>query len=458
MWKKISSLVNSGKKLKISPEKLFSLAIANSFKGSIVAHANDSTAVIYFNLPDISSDSAIEALAFTISTALFSLNDTIGAGKFSDNGYLFLHKYISGYPDALIASKLLPHRSKILEVKKEASSLQKEITEPLKRCFERQRVPVAELLDTTVKGIYFLLLTGFAVLHDPTASEQKKIDSGATTSEGGVGIPQPKTAEEKLAEYHQHVKKTSSPEQRMKKYITHLKHYRSVFDLFDSDASTSRENIKKKYMEIIKKLHPDQLSELDPALKKEAEDMLALINDIYLLIKDDENYKLLQRFSLLQRRIMNKTDFEREVEVDDMGMKAEALYRLKEYPLAYKMFKGLYDETNYPEYLEKMMWSLYRDETLSRHDKTLSAHQRKENLTKKYREILELIEKMVLMGTTPIDVMFIEAEMAENLGKLRVCRQILKDILLRDPHDFRAKGWLKKIIFYEAREQKAKKK
>lgn len=457
MWKKISALINSGKKLKISPEKLFSLAYANSFQGSIIAHAADSTEIIFFNPPELSSDTAPEALAFIISSALFSINDSKGSGKRTENGYSFLYKFISGYPDALIASKLLPHQSKVLLIKKEVSSLPPEITGPLQQCIGKERILVSELLDVNVKGVYFLLVTGFAGLGDPTDSEKQRIGTVIKDS-AAENQSATKTAEEKLKEYHKHVKKTSTPTQRIKKYIAHLKHYRSVFDLFDSEATTPRDAIKKKYLEIIKKLHPDQFADIDADLRKEGEDMLALVNDIYLLIKNDETYALLKRFSLLKRRIMNKDDFEREVEIDDMSMKAEALYRLKEYPLAYKMFSELYKETEYAEFLEKMMWSYYRDDALTRHDKSLSAHQRKENMTKKYREILEIIEKMVLLGVVPIDVMFVEAEMAENLGKLRVCRQILKDILLRDPHDFRAIGWIKKVIFYEEREKKAEKK
>jgi hypothetical protein len=212
MWKKISSLINSGKKLKISPEKLFSLAIANSFQGSIVAHSAESTEMIYFNLPEISSDSAIEALAFSISSALFSLSDATGQGKYVAQRYEFLHTFISGYPDALIASKLVPHKAKVLAVRKEVNSLPPNIIASVQKCIDKQRVPVSELISNSMKGVYFLLLTGFATLSEPTESEQKRINSGIQTGETASHA---KTAEEKLQEYHQHIKKTSTPEQQI---------------------------------------------------------------------------------------------------------------------------------------------------------------------------------------------------------------------------------------------------
>ncbi len=470
MWQRIAPLINSGKKLKISPEKLIALAIANSFEGSIVAHGNESTEIFYCNPPEISSDTAPETLAFIVSSALFSLSDKKGRGsdKNSDEQYTFLYRFITGYPDALLESKLAPHKEKMLSFKQKTLSFP--FLSSLRNTVEEtRRIPVAKLFSGNIRALYFLLITGFAALSEPTDAEKKEISSllstgnptvGSTGSKGRTASA-PQTAREKMEAYRQHIKRTTTPEKRIRKYLDHLKHYRSVFDLFDSDPDTPREEIKRKYMEIIKRLHPDQLSELPEDLRKDAEKMLAVVNDMYMLLKDDESYHHLQQYAREQRRIMTKDDYLKEREIDSAAMKAEALYRLKEYNTAYKMFSELYEQTKYPKYLEKMMWSYYRDKTLETKTKGMTNFERRENLNKKYKQLLEMIEKLSFMGPLPIDVMFIEAEMAENLGKLRTCRQILKDILLRDPNDFRAKGWLKKVMFYEARqnaEDKKKKK
>lgn len=59
---------------------------------------------------------------------------------------------------------------------------------------------------------------------------------------------------------------------------------RNYIDLFEFDAQTNKETLRKKYLELIKQYHPDRVTHLGKEFNKIAEEKTKQINDAYEIL------------------------------------------------------------------------------------------------------------------------------------------------------------------------------
>lgn len=431
MWHKIEPFMDSGKKLKINGDKLISLAIKNNFKGTLKIYSGENDFSMGLKKDLIFTDKTPRFIAYSFNNALFSLS----SNKFEDektwNAYELFFEIIKNYPEESIVKKLKKNNLRLITIKPEAGDFAF-LKDELEKYAGRPEIP----LDNFIKNgnpceIYFLLLTEYAAMLDKSIGkkELKKEHEKETRRQ----------KEEKL-----------SPEEKLRKFLKSNMTYKNIPSLFKYHSGTSEKELHKTYKNLISVVHPDRLADMPEELKEEAKEFAAILNDSYKLMKNKKTREMIFELQKKFGDIKTPEDYKMKKDFYIILNKADALYKIRSYGVAYKLYLELNRNYKSKEVIEKLILC---DMKNMRPEKDKASGKNPPNNKRatpkeKYERILKHIEDVKHFGTPSIEIAFIEVEANEKLGNTERALAALNSIINMDRHNEKALQWKKRLKFY----------
>ncbi len=428
MWNKISKYIDSGKKIKISGDKLFGLLLRNNFNGKIEIKHSMGVETVFLKDEEIFTEKRADFLAFITASSLFSLYKEANFPKIpTQNKYQYFFEMINSLPQGYLNQKIKPFENDSVSFNPELTKLSF-LNDILKKYEGEKSVTMSKIKKNKDNAlIYYLLILNFA-------SIIKSKETNSTKKEKVV-TPTPKIQ--------------ISPEQQAKKTIEKLEQYKSILSLFKITENTTSKEIQTEYRKIARKLHPDQFMNAGEEFVKKAEETMTIINDLYAIVKEEKNREILFSLEKKYGHIRTKEDFEKYKELESISSKAHVLFKLKNFGVAFKIYKELYEEYNIVDLLEKAIIAYYKNNRPEQDRHRRLENDKRATVEEKQRKLIKYIEELKTHKPVPLDLLYIKAEAHEKLGEIQKCKKTLREIADRDGSQTRASSWLKKIEFYE---------
>ncbi|HNT26990.1 MAG TPA: hypothetical protein PKH10_02315 [bacterium] len=448
MWDKISPYVNTGKKLKIKGDKLIAILLQNRFQGTLFGHAAMGTDEIVFKDDQIYSSQSPSYYTFALQNALFSLASAAAETKATGrNGYEFLFEVVKGYPADMLQKMLEPYKTENITMKPEVAqfSFLREALEPYAG---KQSFSVVSLFMEQIHTLYFLLLTEQAAVLKASAAEREY----ATEEEK-------RRAEEEKLQKDRATISMSEEWLDLDRYVKRAFKYESVFSLFSWKEGDDLGGAHKIYLGFVQKLHPDRIQNAPERLREKANELLAVINSVYPLLKDDELRAKMLALTKKYGNIRTKERYEELLQVDELIIRADALFKLGEAGKAYKIYVEMYGRTKVSWLLEKMIYAYYHNRRPEEDAAKGIRDGRRVTPEGKYMKLRDYIQRLRdFKSALPLEILYILAEVYEKEHNIVMLRKTLQEILVLYPGESKAIGWLKKVDdWYRNRQQQQKK-
>jgi len=432
----LSTLIDSGKKVRMRPDKILAQIFLTGLSGTM-EFSNGEVFRIIISQGKVFSEKSAEYLAETAENSVFSISSEIDSNiteKLKPVDIIeFIYEIILKLNRKKVISFFEPVILEHFSIKPEAGKL-----EFLQMELEPFRgKPVIEIFSNIRKSyavIYFLLLTRFAGIvqsdENSRARIKEKFERSGLFKEESEEPIEVETEEEKLINY-----------------LNVLEKFKNVFHLFElSDNFTDEKELHKKYLKIAQKVHPDKLVEMNKDIKERADKFFRIVNDNYKILKDPEIRKDIAK---LMRRYGNIKSFDEYMKVkayDKALFKGKTLARIGAHKDAATIFDEIYKQTKQPNALEFKLLSKWQ----------VAQKMTDEEKRIEYPKLREEFAYLKQLKDPTLDVLFIMVEMEDFLKNYSDAIKIINLILKIFPDNFRAKGLKKKILYYRNLEAKGK--
>ncbi len=431
MWNKIKPFIDSGKKLKINGDKLITLALKNNFTGTFKIYSGENDFSLGFKKETVFTDKTPRFIAYSFNNALFSLSfDKFEEGK-AWNAYELFFEIIKNYPEESIVKKLKKNNLRLITIKPEAGDFTF-LKDELEKYAGRPEIP----LDSFIKNgnsceIYFLLLTEYAAMLDKSIGKKE-------------------LKKEQLKETRRQKDEKLSPEEKLRKFLKSNMKYKNIPSLFKYRSGTSEKELHKTYKNLISVVHPDRLAGMPDELKEKAEKFAAFLNDAYKLMKDEKTREMIFELQSKFGDVKTPDDYKTKKEFYIILNKADALYKVRSYGVAYKLYLELNQNYKSKEVLEKLILCDMKNMRPEK-DKARGNNppdNKRATPKEKYERVLKHIEEIKHFGTPSIEIAFIEVEANEKLGNTKKALAALNTIINMDRYNEKALQWKKRLKFY----------
>ena len=434
----LASLTDSGKKIRIRPDKLFSQAFLSGFNGTI-DDTNGENFKIVFEDNRIYSKKDPATIANIDDKTLFSLyskvdNDVKESCK-PVSSLEFIYNIVINLDKKKVLSFFEPVILEQFSIKPEAGELDflKDELSPFRG------ESVFEIYSNIRKHftvIYFLLLTRYAGVVRSDEKVRAKIKEKFERS----GIFKEDAPKEPI-----HVE---TEEAKLISYLTTHEKFKNIFHLFELQPDFEEEKeLHRKYLKIAQKIHPDKLVGMPQDLRERADSFFRVVNDNYKLLKDPELRKHIAKLMKKYGTIKNFDDYNKINAYDKAIFKGKTLARIGAHKDAVAVFDEIYKQTKQPEALEFKLLSKWK---LA--EKMLDKEKREE-----YPKLKEELGYLKQLKDPTLNILFILVEINDFLHNYKDAIKMIDLILKIFPTNFKAKGLKKKIMYYRSLEPKCKK-
>ncbi len=432
----LSTLIDSGKKVRMRPDKLLAQVFLSGFSGTIEV-SNGEIFKILVKDNDTYCKKDAENIAHN-EKAVFSLSSEIDE-KITENlkpvKILELIYNITLHLDKKkVMSFFEPVILEQFSIKPEAGEL-KFLEDELSPFRGEQVIEIFTNIRKHYAVIYFLLLTRFAGVVKSEIQARKKIQEKFERSglfkEGGPEEPiEVETEEEKLIDY-----------------LTAHEKYKNVFHLFDlpTDFDDEKE-LHKKYLKIAQRVHPDKLVDMSKDVKERADKFFRIVNDNYKILKDPELRKHVAKLMQRYGNIKNLNEYNKIKAYDKAVFKGKTLAKIGAHKDAVTVFDEIYKQTKQPDALELKLLSKWKIV------QKMTDQQKKVE----YPKLKEEFTYLKQLKDPTLEVLFIIVEMDDFLKNYSDAIKIINLILKIFPNNYKAKGLKNKIMYYYNLEKKGK--
>lgn len=433
----LTLLTNSGKKIRMRPDKLFSQVFLSGFNGTIDA-TNDENFKIVFENDRIYSEKDAAAIAKIDDKTVFSLNSEVDNEVKERckpvNSIEFIYNTVVNLDKKTVLSFFEPVILEHFSIKPEAGEL--EFLKAELAPFRGE--PVIEIYSNIRKHfavIYFLLLTRYAGVVRSDEKDREKIKEKYERS----GLFKEEIPEEPIP--------VETEEEKLTNYLNTREKFKDIFHLFELQPDFKEEKeLHRRYLKIAQKVHPDKLVEMPNDLKERADSFFRIVNDNYKLLKDPEIRKDIAKLMKKYGNIKNFDDYSKIKAYDKAVFKGKTLAKIGAHKDAVAVFDEIYKQTKQPETLELKLLSKWK---LA--EKMLDDEKRVE-----YPKLKKELEYLKQLKDPTLDILFILVEINDFLQNYKDAIKMTNLILKIFPNNFKAKGLKKKIMYYRSLEPKSK--
>lgn len=433
----LASLVNSGRKIKMRPDKIFAQLLLSNFSGTVEVTNGQNFKIVVENRKVYCKKSS-ETIAQLENNAIFMLNSEIDRSIQVESNPVdldeFIYNIILNLDKKMVLSFFEPIILEQFSIRPEAGELQF-LQEELKP-FRGE--PVFEIFSNVRKNcavIYFLLLTRFAGVVKSDEKTREKLKEKFERS----GLFKDEAVEEAVV--------VETEEEKLVNYLTAAEKFKNVFHLFDlPDDFKDEKELHKKYLRIAQKVHPDKLSHMPPNIKERADRFFRIVNENYKIIKDPELRKDIAKMIKKYGNIKNFDEYNKVKEYDKAMFKGKTLSRIGANNDAVAVFDEIYKQTKQPEALELKLLSKWK----------VVQKMTDEQKRTEYPKLKEEFVYLKQLKDPTLDVLFIMVEMDDFMKNYSDAIKIINLILKIFPNNYKAKGLKSKIVYYHDLEKKGK--
>ena len=433
----LDSLINSGKKIRIRPDKLFSQAFLSGFNGTIDVTNGENFKIVFENNKIYSKKdpAAIAKIDDKTVFLLYSQVDTNVKESCKPVSSLeFIYNTVVNLDKRMVLSFFEPVILEHFSIKPEAGELEflKDKLAPFRG------EPVIEIYSNVRKNfavIYFLLLTRYAGVVRSDEKDRAKIKDKFERS----GL-----FKEEIPEEPVHVE---TEKQKLINYLTAHEKFKNIFHLFELQPDFEDEkDLHKKYLKIAQRIHPDKLVDIPNDLRERADSFFRVVNDNYKLLKDPEMRKDIAKLMKKYGNIKNFDDYNKIKAYDKAVFKGKTLARIGAHKDAIAIFDEIYKQTKQPEAMELKLLSKWK----------LAQKMLDKEKHVEYPKLKEELGYLKQLKDPTLDVLFILVEINDFLKNYKDAIKMIDLILRIFPNNFKAKGLKKKILYYRSLEPKSK--
>jgi len=411
MWQKIKPYIDSGKKLKIKGDKLLFLLKKSGFKGALNFHSGGTVFAIYVNGEALYSEFPPEKIANVIFSSLFTLTSEFLSSQKEYQTVEFLFAAIKSVPSNVIVKMLESYKNDAVTIKGDADELTF-MKDELDRYRGKQKFSVFSLIRDNPGFLYFLLLTEYAAIIKSKHRRPEKKE-GVTASKDDV-----------------------SSAISFENYVSGKEKFGSFFDLLEVSVPFTEKELRKNYLKVAQKLHPDILQKEPPEWQDRARELMIIVNKAYDFLKVSENVDTFVMLEKKYGKIKSGKRLDFLQELDKVARKADIAFNFGEYEIACTLYKTLYNESAIPLFLEKKIKAFHNT-----------------SIPKEIKnpEILDDLNTLLKQrgGRLPLTHLYIMAEVFEADGRVAELKSLLNQIIKNFPKEDRAESWLHRVEFYE---------
>ncbi len=434
MWDKITPYINTGKKLKIKGDKLIAILLQNRFRGTLYVHAGPMNDEIVFEDEKAFSPKSPSYFAFSLQNSLFSLSTNSAPKGPGIDAYEFLFEVVKAYPEDMLKHLLDQYKTENVTMKPEVSRFSF-IKEHLEKYAGKSSFPALTLYIEQVHILYFLLLTESAAILRASDIEKQRAAEEAQRRAEEAKEQSDRNAIANVQEWND-----------LELFVRKIFKYESIQQLVGWVDGIDMGEVHKNYLRFVQKLHPDKLQHAPDSLKEKAGELLAVINAVYPLIKEDDSRMKLLVLTKKYGNIRTKERFEELLEVDEMVLRADQLYKMQEFGKAYKYYVEMFGRTKAVWLLEKMVYAYYNNKRPEQDAAKGIKDDRRVSLEGKYMKIRDYVQRLRDYKTNlPLEILYILADVYEKERNIVMLRKTLQEILLIYPSENKAMSWLKKV-------------
>ncbi len=434
MWDKITPYINTGKKLKIKGDKLFAIILQNRFRGTLFIHSGAMNDEIVFEDEKAFSPKSPSYFAFSLQNALFSLSTNSAPQGPGLDAHEFLFEIVKAYPADMLTHLLEQYKTENVTMKPDVGRFAF-LKGPLEKYAGKASFPALSLFLEQVHVLYFLLLTeNAAILKASDVEKQRAAEEALRRAEESK-----ENAERNLIanvqEWHE-----------LEAFVKKTFKYESIFQLVEWTDGKDLAEVHKTYLRFVQKLHPDKLQHAPDSLKEKASELLAIINAVYPLVKEDDSRLKLLALTKKYGNIRTKERYEELLEVDELVLRGDTFYKMQEFGKAYKIFVEMYGRTKAVWLLEKMIYAYYNNKRPEQDAAKGLKDDRRVSLEGKYMKIRDYVQRLRDFKTNlPLEILYILADVYEKERNIVMLRKTLQEIMLVYPGETKARSWLQKV-------------
>jgi len=443
VWDKIVPYINTGRKLKIKGDKLFAILLQNRFNGTLSVHGTTITDEVTFANDLVYTTKSPAYYTFAMQGALFSLTSTTNPQGTGTNGYEFLFEIVKAYPVDVLTRILEPYKVENMTLKPETERFQF-LKEALSPYAGRTNFPVLQLFLEQIHVLYFLLLVEYGAIIRASDTERQR-----ASEEEKQHLTEMRRRREQEAIEH------SEEWRELATFVKRALRCESIFSLFKWEEGKDIKEAHKVYLTYIQKLHPDRLQNAPEELRDRAADLLTIVNGAYPLLKEDETRAKLIALTQKYGPIRTRERYEELLQVEELVVRADHLYKIGEPGKAYKIYVEMYGRTKAPWLLEKMIYAYYHNRRPEEDAAKRIQDDRRATVEEKLMKLRDYIQRLRdFKPALPREILYILADVYEREKNLVMLKKTYQEILVLYPGDQKALGGLKQIdAFLETRKQ-----
>ncbi len=438
MNSQISTLIDSGKKIKSRTDKMLLSLAMSKFSGTAkVNFPDNSEGKIIFKNNEIVTAVTPQKLAVYIEKSYFILESTVNEedDKNSKNWQPleFTYRIIENIDREKLIKYSVPFIADYLTIKPEAAKLEF-ISKELQTFKGREKFQILPFFQKNYRIIYFLLLSRFAAII-PSSPEEREIilERAQSILRDGEGYERKSVAV-----------KEESKEEQLINFLNEREKYRDVFDLFELKHDADEKELQKAYLKLVQKIHPDRLHDISQETTNRAVNLFRTVSEVYEMLKNKEERDMIIKLMKRYDPIKSRSDFSRLREYDDAIFKGTALERLGQFAAAKEIYGEIYRQTKVSDALERKItahWQMRKKWDL-------------EEKRKNYFEIKEDINTLKTFKDPQLETLYILIEIHEFFEEIADCMKVIAIILRLYPEDQRAVATRNRIKYYESLKKK----
>jgi len=433
----LAALIDSGKQIRIRPDKLFAQAFLSGFNGTVKT-SGDEDFLILFDSGKIYCEKDAATVANLSETSSFLLLSTID-DKIKNSckpikTLEFIYNIIVNLNKRKVLSFFEPVILEQFSIKPEAEELKflKDELEPFRG------EPVIEILSNVRKHfavMYFLLLTRFAGVVKSEEKVRKKLQEKVEKS----GMFKEEELEKPVV--------VESTDEKLVNYLTAHEKFKNVFHLFELQPDFKDEKeLHKKYLKIAQKVHPDKLIGINEDLRNRADAFFKIVNDNYKILKDPELRKDVAKLMRKYGSIKNLDDYNKVRAYDKALFKGKTLARIGAHKDAVVVFDEIYKQTKQPDAMEFKLLSKWK----------VAQKMKVDEKKIEYPKLKEELGYLKQLKDPTLEILFILVEINDFLKNYSDAVKMINLILKIFPDNYRARGLKSKIMYYRSLEEQGK--
>ncbi len=407
MWEKVEPYVDSGKKLNIKGEKLFSLLIQTGFRGTVTILTGNSSTEIYFAEGNVAVSLSPSTLALHLSESRFSIWSRFRKDVEYIPGWKFLFDLLGNLQKESVINSMKPLKGENITVRPDLIN-QEFLLEKLTPLRGKRKIPLSGLIHADPHFAYFLLVSGFAAI---IRNKKQKPDEKKSVKE--------------------------DPSRLLRKLVEEHTGKETLFELLGVNHHTDSRSIQKKFLEKARVLHPDKLTRESSEVREKAALLLTRLNIAYKLLREEDTKKEIMELEKRFGKITSVEEYERFQSIAEIIRKADMASRMGEHVVSFKLLSSLYRDSEATGILDNIMSSLVKT--------TESQIENRGEQLLHYAELSRKEKSHTLKG------LYALAEAYDQLDRNTDLKSILTLITSRYPNETQAQKWLKKVEFYAKR-------